>query len=72
MRATARYAQARVPNYCQSCILPDTRPGVKLDASGICQGCRNAETKPNIDWDARARTFEALYAGELVGRERVA
>jgi N-acetyl sugar amidotransferase len=57
-------AQARLtmPRYCQRCILPDTRPGVRLDAEGICNGCRNAEHKATIDWQARAKDFEALVA----------
>lgn len=41
-------------------MLPDTRPGVLLDADGVCRGCRNAEAKRGIDWEARARAFEAL------------
>ena len=48
------------PQYCVRCVLPDTRPGVLLDAEGICRGCRNADAKRRIDWDARARAFEEL------------
>jgi N-acetyl sugar amidotransferase len=48
------------PRYCRRCILPDTRPGVRLDAEGICNGCRNAALKKSIDWNARARAFDAL------------
>ena len=51
-----------MPRYCQRCILPDTRPGVRLDPDGICNGCRNAERKARIDWDARARAFDRLVA----------
>ncbi|HLF11508.1 MAG TPA: N-acetyl sugar amidotransferase [Gammaproteobacteria bacterium] len=50
------------PNYCRKCILPDTRPGVRLDAEGICNGCRNAEVKARIDWRQRAAEFAALAA----------
>jgi N-acetyl sugar amidotransferase len=49
-----------MPRYCQRCILPDTRPGVLLDESGICTGCRHAETKDRIDWDARAGAFREV------------
>jgi hypothetical protein len=52
-----------MPRYCQRCILPDTRPGVRLDAEGVCNGCRNAEAKAQIDWDERARAFAELAAG---------
>ena len=27
--------------YCLKCILPDTRPGIKLNKDGICGGCLN-------------------------------
>ena len=25
--------------YCINCILPDTRPGIKLNDEGVCSGC---------------------------------
>jgi N-acetyl sugar amidotransferase len=49
-----------MPSYCVRCILPDSRPGVTLDASGVCAGCRNAEAKAQIDWGARAHEFREL------------
>lgn len=51
-----------MPNYCQRCILPETRPGVRLDAQGVCNGCRNVEIKARIDWSSRAAEFEAIVA----------
>jgi len=51
------------PRYCVRCVLPDTRPGVLLDADGVCRGCRNADAKRRIDWEARARAFEQLADG---------
>ena len=26
-------------NYCKKCILPDTRPGIKINENEICSGC---------------------------------
>lgn len=49
-----------MPRYCQNCILPETRPGVRLDAQGICLGCRNAQLKRGIDWAARAAAFRRV------------
>jgi len=49
-----------MPRYCVRCVLPDSRPGVKLDAAGVCAGCRNAEAKAHIDWDQRRRDFRQL------------
>lgn len=51
-----------MPHYCRSCILPETRPGVKLDSDGVCQGCRNARQKRAIDWASRAAAFEQVVA----------
>src|SRR5690606_13085809 len=49
-----------MPRYCARCILPDTRPGVKLVARGVCLGCRNAAVKATLDWSARASQFREL------------
>ena len=43
-------------NYCQECILPDTRPGIVLNNNGICSGCEGHEIKKNkIDWKEREK-----------------
>jgi N-acetyl sugar amidotransferase len=49
-----------MPNYCRNCILPDTRPGVRLDESGVCFGCRSNQAKADIDWDERAAQFRKI------------
>lgn len=46
--------------YCKKCVMPDTKPGVKLDSEGVCQACRRYEEKKNIDWDARWKKLEKL------------
>jgi N-acetyl sugar amidotransferase len=51
-----------MPRYCQRCVLPDSRPGVKLDAQLVCAGCRNAERKARTDWIARAIVFRDVVA----------
>ncbi|MCA8974162.1 MAG: N-acetyl sugar amidotransferase [Planctomycetes bacterium] len=50
------------PRYCSRCILPDSRPGVALDAEGVCAGCRNAERKTHLDWNSRRTAFVELAA----------
>jgi N-acetyl sugar amidotransferase len=40
--------------WCNRCILPDTRPNLRLDDEGVCNACRAHETKRLIDWRARA------------------
>ena len=47
--------------YCTRCILPDTRPGLKLDDDGVCSACLEHDVKgPEIDWGARSRQFEQV------------
>jgi N-acetyl sugar amidotransferase len=40
--------------------MPDTKPGLRLDAEGVCSACRSNERKQAIDWDARAKELAAL------------
>ena len=49
-----------MPRYCTRCVLPDSRPGVRLDPAGVCGACRNWETKATIDWATRAAAFDDL------------
>lgn len=48
--------------YCRSCILPDTRPNLALNASGICNACESHGTKRVIDWNRRERDFRDVVA----------
>ena len=52
----------RLVKWCRSCILPDTRPNLTLDADGICNACRNHGTKRQIDWNARAAALRDAVA----------
>ena len=29
--------------YCKRCVMPDSRPGLKLDRDGVCQACKRVE-----------------------------
>ena len=53
--------------YCHRCILPDTRPGIRLDDTGLCTACQGHDQKVGrgdprwaIDWDARREKLVAL------------
>src|SRR5690606_34616443 len=48
--------------YCRRCVLPDTRPGIRLDADGVCNACRAHAAKARIDWPARRAALDALLA----------
>jgi len=46
-------------NYCKTCILPDTRPGIRFDDSGNCN-CSTLSLKANVAWNQRQEQFQAL------------
>lgn len=46
--------------YCKRCVMPDTRPDLKLDEEGICNACRSYERRQEIDWDQRGKELERL------------
>lgn len=49
--------------YCRECILPDTRPGITIEADGVCSACHGHRDKAaRIDWAARATAFEEIVA----------
>jgi imidazole glycerol phosphate synthase glutamine amidotransferase subunit len=39
--------------YCTNCVMPETRPDLSLDETGVCDACRSADLKDRIDWEAR-------------------
>src|SRR5262245_43408514 len=46
--------------WCNQCILPDTRPNLVLNEAGVCNACESHATKRTIDWDARESAFRAV------------
>lgn len=42
-------------NYCKRCVMPDTKPDLKLDEEGICSACRSYENRKAVDWASRER-----------------
>ncbi|MGE0603280.1 MAG: N-acetyl sugar amidotransferase, partial [Xanthobacteraceae bacterium] len=51
--------------YCTRCVMPDSKPDLKLDAEGVCNACRSYEERKEVDWDARRTELD-----EVVGRYR--
>jgi N-acetyl sugar amidotransferase len=47
-------------NYCQKCVMPDTKPGVTLDEKGLCNACRTQINKRKIDWEQRQKWLAEL------------
>jgi len=48
--------------YCKRCVMPDTRPGIIFNSTGVCSACISYERSKTIDWDKRFKEFEALCA----------
>ena len=46
--------------YCTRCVMPDTKPDLKLDEQGVCNACRAYEGRKEVDWDARRAELPAL------------
>ncbi|MFZ5763160.1 MAG: N-acetyl sugar amidotransferase [Thermodesulfobacteriota bacterium] len=39
--------------YCTRCLMPETKPDLEFDASGVCSACRYFEKRGAVDWAAR-------------------
>lgn len=46
--------------YCRKCVMPDTRPGITFDESGLCSACQSYEHRKMVDWDKRWSELKAL------------
>lgn len=46
--------------YCTRCVMPDTKPDLRLDEEGVCNACRSYERRAVVDWDARRRELLSL------------
>jgi len=45
--------------YCQKCLMPDTRPGIKF-YDGVCSPCINFSKQKDTDWEIRRKELELL------------
>jgi len=46
--------------WCAECVLPDTRPNLRIEADGRCNACHANATKRETDWTQRERAFQAV------------
>lgn len=60
-------SDSKTMHWCTRCVLPDTRPNLRLDAEGVCNACRAHDTKKIVDWPARAAQLANVTAA---ARER--
>jgi N-acetyl sugar amidotransferase len=50
----------RCIRYCRRCVMPETKPDLRLDEAGICNACRSFERRANVDWAVRELEFRAI------------
>lgn len=48
--------------YCTRCVMPETKPDLRIDEEGVCSACRNYERRPAIDWDKRATELKEILS----------
>ncbi|MFK8302625.1 N-acetyl sugar amidotransferase [Capnocytophaga stomatis] len=46
--------------YCTKCVMPDTRPGITFDESGVCSACKSYENRKNVDYSKRFEELKQL------------
>jgi N-acetyl sugar amidotransferase len=46
--------------YCRRCVMPETKPDLRMDEEGVCNACRNYEGRKKIDFDAREAELRAI------------
>ena len=46
--------------YCQRCIMPNTKPDLSFDSKGICNACRNYEKRRKINWKSRSKELAGI------------
>lgn len=51
----------RFLRYCNRCILPETKPDLKIDDEGVCSACRAFEQRAEVDWDQRREELLEVF-----------
>ena len=46
--------------FCRRCVMPETKPDLRIDAEGVCSACRHFEQRAEVDWEARRRELDTI------------
>jgi len=46
--------------YCKICVMPSTKPDLKLDDDLVCDACRNYNHRTKIDWNIRYEELQKI------------
>ena len=49
-----------IMRYCKHCVMPDTKPDLRLDEHGVCNACRSYENRREVDWDTRHKELMSI------------
>lgn len=47
--------------YCKRCVMPHTKPDLRIDEDGVCNACRSFEARKQVDWGERKRQLAAIF-----------
>lgn len=56
--------------YCRRCVMPHTKPDLKIDEAGVCSACRNYEKRVEVDWAQRRVELDAVVSRYRSNGER--
>lgn len=46
--------------YCKRCVMPETKPDLKIDQEGVCSACRYYENRTVVDWASRNNELKGI------------
>lgn len=46
--------------YCNTCVMPHTKPDLRLEGEGVCNACRSYESRTAVDWESRRKELSAI------------
>ncbi len=49
-------------HYCVRCVMPHTKPDLRIDEEGVCNACRSFEQRKDVDWSQRSKQLEEITA----------
>ncbi|MCK6419252.1 MAG: N-acetyl sugar amidotransferase [Alphaproteobacteria bacterium] len=48
--------------FCKNCVMPSSRPGMRMNENGVCMACLWHEKKSTIDWEFRSQQLHRIAA----------
>ena len=46
--------------YCVRCVMPHTKPDLRMDAEGVCSACRSYDGRKEVDWAVRREELDRI------------